>query len=250
MPPRHHHEAWFALAALVAAVAGCSAPVDNPPAASDVPTTPLGRTRCQAPEGTSGAPRTIEETVQLLNGLPKPTSVACFVESLERPLDAFATKSVFSAQPALSAQSPRVFLRKGLLWTSIVIDGESSSLIEFGYMMVGERLQSIKAELALPLAAPVPPSAPYDRVREGEGTLCGACHFGERKVPELTFAEVYASEAFRPRPESYVSIEQLRHEAERCDVKAQPQRCEMLAALFDGGPVTETIFPESMLTFF
>lgn len=248
--PRRYREARLVFAALVAAAMGCSAPAEPAPPVDGPPTTPLGRARCQAPEGTTGAPRTIEEAVQLLNALPKPTSVACFVESLERPLTAFATKSVFSAQPALSARSPRVFLRYGLLWISIVIDGDSSSLIEFGYLMVGDRLQSIKAELALPLEAPVPPSAPYDRVREGEGTICGFCHFGERKVPELTFADVYASEAFRPRPDTYVSIEELRLESQRCDVKAEPQRCEMLAAVFGGGPVEETLFPDRMVTFF
>lgn len=115
----------------------------------------------------------------------------------------------------------------------------------------GERLQTIKGELALPLEASIPPSAPYDQVRlEDRGTLCGLCHFGERKVEEITFATAFASEAFRPRPESRVSIEGLQVEAQLCDVRAQPNRCEMLAALFDGGPVTETVFPDTMVTFF
>lgn len=253
--PHSRSSTWLVLPGLLAAAWGCSAPADDQPAAGsggagNVMTTPLGRQRCQAPAGVSGSPRTIEGAVQLMNALPKPTSVACFVESLDRPLTAFATKSVFSAQPALSAQSPRVFLQIGPLWVSIVIDGDSSSLVEFGHLMPGERMQSIKGELQLPLEAPVPASAPYDRVREGAGTVCGLCHFGERRVEELTFAEVYASEAFRPRPETYVSIEQLRLEAQSCDVKVQPQRCEMLAAVFDGGPVTETVFPPTMVTFF
>jgi hypothetical protein len=199
----------------------------------------------------SGSPQTIEQAVELLNALPKPTSVACFVESLDRPLTAFATKSIFSAQPALSAQSPRVFLQLSRLWISIVIDGESSTLIEFGYLVPGDGLQSIKGELLLPLEAPIAPAAPYDQVRlEDRGTLCGLCHFGERKAEEVTFATAFASEAFRPRPESRVSIEALQVEAQLCDVRAQPNRCEMLAALFDGGLVTETVFPEAMVTFF
>jgi hypothetical protein len=199
----------------------------------------------------SGSPQTIEQAVELLNALPKPTSVACFVESLDRPLTAFATKSIFSAQPALSAQSPRVFLQLSRLWISIVIDGDSSTLIEFGYLVPGDRVQTIKGELALPLEAPIGPAAPYDRVRfEDRGTVCGFCHIGERQVEEVTFAAAFASVAYRPRPESQVSIEALQVEAQLCDVRAQPNRCEMLAALFDGGLVTETVFPETMATFF
>lgn len=241
------------LAGLMAAAGGCSAPEASAStvAGGKAYTTPLGRPRCQAPLGVSGSPRTIEEAVELLNALPKPTSVACFVESLDRPLAAFASKSVFSAQPALSAQSPRVFLQLSRLWISIVIDGESSTLIEFGYLVPGERLQTIKAELALPLEAPIGPTAPYDRVMFDErGTVCGFCHIGERKAEEVTFAPAFASVAYRPRPETRVSIEALQVEAQLCDVHSQPNRCEMLAALFDGGTVTETRFPETMLTFF
>lgn len=247
---------WLALATVVTAAGGCSGPAaadssDTAGPSNHVVMTPLGRPRCQVPAGLSGSPQTIEQAVELLNALPKPTSVACFVESLDRPLTAFATKSIFSAQPALSAESPRVFLQLSRLWISIVIDGESSSLIEFGYLVPGERLQTIKGELALPLESPVPPNAPYDRVRlEDRGTICGLCHFGERRAEEVTFATAFASEAFRPRPESRVSIEALQVEAQLCDVRAQPNRCEMLAALFDGGAVSEVAFPATMETFF
>jgi hypothetical protein len=212
---------------------------------------PLGRARCQPPPGTTGSPRTIEQAVALLNALPKPTSVACFVESLDRPLLAFATDSPNSAQPALSSESPRLFLKIDRLWLSVVIDGESSYLIEFSYMLEGEGHQSIKAELLLPLETPVEFSAPYDRVLYQNGrTVCGFCHFGERRVESIGFAEVYASEAFRPRSENYVSIQALALEAQICNWQEEPHRCEMLAAVFGGGAVVEAGFPETMATFF
>ena len=47
---------------------------------------PLGRARCRPPAGVSGYPKTTQAALDLLNALPKPTSVACFVESLDRPL--------------------------------------------------------------------------------------------------------------------------------------------------------------------
>jgi hypothetical protein len=188
--------------------------------------------------------------VQLLNALPKPTSVACFVESLARPLTVHATNSGFSAQPALSSRSPRVFIKLGQLWVSVVIDGESSYLVEFGDLLPNDPSRSIKGELELPLYEPVTASAPYERVKYGEGTVCGLCHYDERPADDMPFTGAFASIAFRPREDSLVSIDSLRIEHQLCDWEAQPHRCEMLSAVFDGGPVEETLFPTSMLTFF
>jgi hypothetical protein len=217
--------------------------------AVDMPN-PLGRDRCKPPAGTTGFPQTIEQAVALLNALPKPTSVACFVESLDRPLTILSTNSVFSAQPALSTKSPRVFIKTGELWSSIVIAGDSSDLIEFGYLIPGT-LRSIKAELHLPLQAPVGPSAPYDRVMFGEtGTGCGFCHFGEQLEPVSGISNVFSSVAFKPRADTHVSLEGLRLEAQTCSWQAEPRRCEMLAAVFGGGAVVEGAFPSSMNTFF
>ncbi|HEX2873395.1 MAG TPA: hypothetical protein VHP33_19185 [Polyangiaceae bacterium] len=210
---------------------------------------PLGRARCQPPPGTTGSPGTIEEAMALLNALPKPTSAACFVESLDRPLTAYATNSAFSAQPALSARSPRIFLKLNRLWVSIVIDGESSYLLEFSYLLADE-LRSIKGEVETPLEQPLPPSAPYDRVLFGSGTNCGLCHYDEEPVPSITFAKAFASIPFRPRPETRVNLVNLADGARICDWNLEPRRCDMLSALFDEGPIIEEAFPTEMPTFF
>lgn len=213
------------------------------------PVNPLGRARCEPPPGTTGSPGTIEEAMALLNALPKPTSAACFVESLDRPLTAYATNSPFSAQPALSARSPRIFLKLGRLWVSIVVDGESSYLLEFSYLLADE-LRSIKGEVETPVEVPLAPSAPYDRVRFGSGTNCGLCHYGEQPVPSITFAQAFASIPFRPRPETRVNLINLADAARTCDWAQEPRRCDMLSALFADGPVTEESFPDAMPTFF
>jgi hypothetical protein len=211
---------------------------------------PLGRERCRAPAGVSASPGTIEEAVQLLNALPKPTSVACFIESLARPLSAYATDSIFSAQPAFSYDSPRVFLKVNQLWISVVVEGKSSFLLEFGFQPIATELRTIKAELELPLAAPITPSVAYERVRFGTGTSCGLCHYDERPVDGVEAAGAFASVAFRPHEQTYVSIESLRRANLACDFQANFPRCELLSALFDGGPVVETPFPSEMATFF
>jgi hypothetical protein len=185
-----------------------------------------------------------------MNALPKPTSVACFVESLERPFTAYATSSLFSAQPALSARSPRVFIKLDRLWLSIVMEGESSKLLELSYLL--DESRSIKGELKAPVTEVLGPSAPYDRVRrsEGGGTLCAFCHYGEERVESISFAAAFASIPFRPRPDTRVGLDSLALEARSCDWAIEPQRCEMLSALFDGGTVTEESFPTTMPTFF
>jgi hypothetical protein len=211
---------------------------------------PLGRARCQAPSGVSASPRNTQEALALLNALPKPTTVPCFVESLARPLSIQATNSIFSAQPALSTESPRVFIKLGPMWISVVVAGDSSSLIEFGDLLADDPSHSIKGELELPLSAPAAPSAPYERVMFGQGTSCGLCHYNERHADGSPFPNAFASITFRPRPESYVAIQSLRAEAEACNWETEAKRCDMLSALFNGGEVIEEPFPSTMPTFF
>lgn len=212
---------------------------------------PLGRARCQAPAGVSASPQNTQEAVTLLNALPKPTSVACFVESLARPLLIQATDSIFSAQPALSATSPRVFIKVGQGWISVVVDGDGSYLLEFGDAVPEDPNRSIKGELVLPIREPVAPSAPYDRVMFSESsTTCGLCHYDERRADTLPYPNAFASTAFQPRPDSLVSVESLRGEHQRCDWQTESHRCEMLSALFDGGDVIQTPFTSTMATFF
>lgn len=216
------------------------------PAAPSV--NPLGRARCQAPDMASASPADVERSVALINALPKPTSVACFVESLVRPLNIYATSSTLSAQPADSQRSPRVFIKLDKLWLSVVVDGDSSPLIEFGLLVDDQLTRSLKGELKLPIDAPIAPSTPFDRVRYDDGTLCGLCHANEQQ--ETKFGMAFSSDALRPRPEGRVSVDALRLEARACDWHVEPHRCEMLSAIFDGGGVNEVQFPETMRTFF
>jgi hypothetical protein len=222
----------------------------NGGAASPPVINPLGRARCQAPAGVQPSPTTTEEAVELINALPKPLNVACFIEALARPLHINATNSVFSLQPAASDASPRVFIQLDRLWASVVIDGPGSYLLEFGYRPPASELTSIKGELKFPLYEPVPLSAPYDRVRSGPTTSCGPCHYNEQRADALGFAGAFDSIAFRPRPESQIGLESLLLENVTCRWDLTPHRCEMLSAVFDGGAVLDAAFPTGMATFF
>ncbi|HYQ18759.1 MAG TPA: hypothetical protein VEQ58_23450 [Polyangiaceae bacterium] len=240
---------------LMAAALGCSGEGAGPAEPAPAGTTgggvnPLGRARCRAPQGVSASPQNTQEALALLNALPKPTSAACFVESLARPLNVQATSSLFSQQPALSVASPRVFLKLGQLWLSIVMDGDASYLIEFGDQISVDPPRSIKGEVQLPISDAIAPGAPYERVMYSPGTTqCGFCHYDERPVEDVAFA-AFSSISFRPRPDTYVSLESLRGEQQRCDFQKEPHRCEMFDALFASGDVVETDFPPTMATFF
>ncbi|HET6150889.1 MAG TPA: hypothetical protein VFH68_25355 [Polyangia bacterium] len=207
------------------------------------------RPRCHAPAGFSGSPRSSQDAVALLNALPKPTSAACFVESLDRPLSIFATSSTISAQPALSPRSPRVFLRLDELVLSVAIDGDSSRKIEFSDLIAGDT-RSIKGELLLPLSEPVARGALYDGVLSGTGTVCGFCHSNEEPAAMVDFPQAYSSLAFRPNVRYQVPLTTLAHENQVCDRDTEPARCEMLSAIFGGGDVIEARFSEAMTLFY
>ncbi len=215
-----------------------------------------GAAICRPPAGVSGSPRTIEDAVTLLNALPKPTSIPCFLQSLDRPLQVFATSNTISAQPAFSPTSPRIFLRLGQLFVSVVPEGEASQLIEFSYLLEGNA-RSIKAELSLPLPVAIPPATPYQRVIASDPTtrlpsaetVCRGCHAAEERVQNIDFAVAYSSVALRPNPASQVSLETLAQAQKSCDALAQPERCAMLSALFGHGPVVQAEFPSTMTLF-
>jgi len=205
-------------------------------------------TGCQAPAGVSSSPKTIAEAVSLINALPKPVSVSCFVASLARPLKVTLTSNGVSAQPAVGTRSPRIFIVNDKLIMSIVPEGPGQDLVEFSYMV--SATASIKAELEFPVVDAVSPQAPYERIRLGEGTTCMACHGSETKAPDIDYANAFISKAIQPQRSTLVSLGSFRSELDTCSSFLEPKRCEMLAALLEKGEVQSYDFPASMPYFF
>ncbi len=234
----------------VLAVASCGSvesPAEPPlPVAPAVVEPVPDRRRCAPPPGVSGSPRSITAAIELVNALPPPVDVACFVESLDRPLEVFATASAFSAQPSADVRSPRLFIRNGPLTMSVVPIGIGARLLEFSER-TGER-RSIKGELELPPTGPLAPSAAFDRIRVGETTTCGTCHDDE--APAVGVEGAYASEMLRAMPEFDVPLANLASEAHACDGSAgrsAAARCALLSALFANGEVGATVLAEGRL---
>jgi hypothetical protein len=225
-----------------ASVAGGSAPgVDGPGGAGE-----LAAELCAPAPGTTGSPSSIAETVDLVNGLSKPVSLACFLEALDPPLRLVATQSVFSAQPAMGRRSPRIFLFMEGIIHSIVPEGNARNLLEMGEATSAG--WSIKAELEFPITQSITLATAFERLPLDDITTCGVCHDG--RVPALGIEGAFESEVLRPVDRELVPLAELEDEARRCDVELEPERCAMLGALFRDGEVIAGEFPRSVRTIF
>jgi hypothetical protein len=131
----------------------------------------------------------------------------------------------------------------------VAIDGDSSLKIEFSDLIAGDT-RSIKGELLLPLSEPVAGGALYDRVLYGTGTVCGFCHGNEQPGASVDFPQAYSSLAFRPNVQYQIPLGALARESQLCDPVAEPARCAMLSAIFDGGEVRDARFSDAMTLFY
>jgi hypothetical protein len=208
--------------------------------------------RCAPPRGVSGAPDSIAEAVALINALPQPVTIPCFLESLDRPLHLQAAHSIFSAQPARGIRSPRFLIYPGgpagKLVATVAPEGDGRALLEFGEFVDATR--TLKGELKFPIEAAVDPAAPYEQIRSGEGTTCRGCHRAEERHAAVGFAQAYVSAALRPEPRAHVDLDGLQRERASCDAQKEPERCAFLEALFGQGEVRLRELPSSLPTIF
>ncbi|HEY0712494.1 MAG TPA: hypothetical protein VGF45_07460 [Polyangia bacterium] len=201
---------------------------------------------CWAPPGVSTNPVSISEVVALINSLPMPVTVPCFLETLDRPLTAMASRGVISLQPAFGSRSPRIFLLSPQLVMTVVPEGKSGTVIEFGQYTAPGR--TLKAEIAFPVEAPLTAAAPYDRVRSTTtGTTCRSCHRDEEALV-IDGVEGFVSAALAPVFREVIDLVDVQAERRACDAKVEPFRCAVLGALFDHGEVREGRFPPEVGT--
>ncbi len=191
---------------------------------------------CQPPSGVSGRPRNLSQAISLINSLPRPTTLPCFLQALERPLQVYMTRSDQSLQPSPGARSPRTFIVNEPLVMSIVFEGDAQVTLELGYRTAEAR--SIKTELVFPLRSDVTVANMFDEVMNGRVTRCSACHTSESELfNDEIQANVFESDTYAPFEVYEVDVESVRGENASCDKAAEPARCALLSALFDHGDV-------------
>lgn len=210
----------------------------------------LSDANCVLPKGISGSPVSIRDVVQILNALPKPTSISCYLASLDRPLKVSLTNNSFSAQPAVGNRSPRVFILNQTLITSVAMDGFGKDVIEFSELTSEE--ESIKAELEFPVTGQLSGVEPVTQILQSQGatrTVCSACHAAERPASDSEYTSAFVSRALQPSVSTLIPVSGLRSEVDICNSKDEPDRCAKLKALFGRGAVEETEFPASLPSF-
>jgi hypothetical protein len=209
---------------------------------------PRSDSACSEPVASAQTPRSVADVVALVNALPRPVTLACFLETLAHPLSLHASRSVLSAQPASGVRSPRIFLFFDPLIASVAPDGVGKHLLE-----LGERrsdTHSLKAELEFPITTELTADAPYSRLRfDDDLGTCDFCHADRAPAPDLAFPYAVISVALRPLARERVAIAQLQAEADSCNAAEEQERCAMLQALFAGAPAIETDFPATYATF-
>lgn len=202
--------------------------------------------RCVPGPGATGSPRSVEDVVALINTLPKPVTAACLIESLTPPLKVFAMRSTASLQFSMSQDDPRWFILFWPLIISVTSAGPGAEVVEMSVVQPGNQL-SLKAELRLPVDAPVSNALAYERIRLGVGTTCAHfCHQHEVRDNRIAHAEAFLSKAIRPSAHFEISLAYLEKVRSACKSPADSLRCDLLHAVLVRGKAVREEFPQDM----
>lgn len=182
-------------------------------------------------------PTTIDQVTNLINALPKPLSIDCFLSALQKPFSTYAVNNQFSAQPAQGVENPRIFIIRGNLLMSVVTAGPGMKLLEMSEVISAST--SVKGEVEFPVLNNLDPNSAFSRILSplGGGTNCKGCHSGEVIYSGLS----YVSTLVRPDPIKKISLPFLKYQAGRC-TNMNDLRCRMLRAIFPDS-TTDGNFP-------
>ena len=224
---------------------GCPpAPTPTPCAGSACPGTAL-EAACTLPTGVSNTFTTTQGMIALINAMPKPLSLACFLEVLPATHQLAGSSSGASVQPAHDANNPRLFLMTGDMLLGIVPDGPEKDSLEFS--MLAGSTESVKGEVKFPVTGNLDPINPFARIQNSArpGTTCGLCHVNETDTSTQYGTGSYQSRALRPTAASTVSAFELRSLAEKCSLDPS-NRCRIWRAAFIPGKTNVYTFPSDM----
>jgi hypothetical protein len=199
-------------------------------------------TSCTDVTETLGAPKSIQETIALINALPRPVTMECFLTSLKAPLSVFAVNNKFSAQPAVDQASPRIFILQNKFVLSVVPGGVGRSLLEFSELNIGS--ESYKGELEFPINETVTIEQILNQTTGTSTTSnCINCHSGERKIDYKSLGNLFVSNVVAPNESQRVVQPYLKAQAAACNPAINKYRCDMLNAIYIKGQAQDAAFP-------
>lgn len=189
-----------------------------------------------------GSPKNIEDTINLINALPRPLTMECFLTSLKPPLSVFAVNSTFSAQPAMDQQNPRIFIVRDSFSLSVVPAGVGRNLLEFGEFNGG--VESFKGELEFPITDTVTIEKIVSHISQTSNiSTCVTCHSSERLAPYRSLGNLFVSKFVRPSESQRVDQSFLKNQATACNPAINKLRCEILNAIYVNGQAQDASFP-------
>ncbi len=190
----------------------------------------------------------IQDTLELINALPKPLEIPCFLSAINRPLKVYLSSSALSAQPARGRDNPRMFIMNYPLVISVAITGAGSYKLELSEFT--EVTKSFKGEINFPLEGNITIANIFESVNGGATSNCVNCHLNESS-DDVTFGtRAYNSFALKPTPVTKIEVIDFQQEAFNCDMaNEQSYRCHIIYSIFNHGAVVHQDFPGGTPTF-
>lgn len=196
-----------------------------------------------------GSPQNINQAIDLINSLPKPVSIPCFIQALNRPLRVNTTSSILSVQPAVGTINPRVFMMIGKLVMSVAPAGDGKDLLEFSFMY--NDTQSLKGEILFPVSSNLSYTEPYVQVETGGQSSCSGCHVEEVLDTSVVGTTAYLSKALKPAANRNVPVNSFYQQSYLCDFNNdKTYRCQVIRSLFENGTLIQASFPSGTPTYF
>ena len=125
---------------------------------------------------------------------------------------------------------------------SVVPAGEGAEFLEFAEIV--DAMSSVKGELQFPILENIAASAPYDRIRSGNGTNCRFCHGNEVAYPGIKTGQAFASTVLPPDPFLQINQPYLKNQSSICDNQSDSGRCRLLNAIYIKGQAQDVPFPQ------
>lgn len=196
-----------------------------------------------------GSPKNMQDMIKLINTLPKPVTIPCVLQAVNRPIKVNATKSILSVQAAAGDNNPRIFIKLNNLILSVVPAGKGAHLMEFSVTTGINR--SLKAELEFPINENLTISDPFIKINTGAKSSCSGCHINELADNSIPGNIAFSSLSLKPEPSKNISLNKLQSEFNLCNSKKDTSyRCQIIISLMANRPIEGFNFPDSMQTYF